>query len=268
MADILDEIVAKKKEIVEAEKQNVSLHELKQQITPGHFLLSRAMRQKDWSLIAECKLQSPAKGRLCSDYSVVDLAKIYAENGATVLSVHTDPHFLGKNEDIAKVKAVVTLPVLRKDFIIDEYQIYQARQLGADGVLLIARILTPAQLKEYVYTAWSLGLDALVEVHDEADIKAAQATPAELIGINNRNLKNFTTDIQNTIDLMQYCDPARVLISESGIHGAEDMNRLKAVGIRGVLVGESLVRAESIAEKTQELACRDVLTSKEKRETA
>jgi len=253
MRDILDEIVQKKKEIVALDKQQLSLYDMKQEILPGTFAMSSKIRNQPWSLIAECKLQSPAKGRLCSSHSVVELAKIYAANQASVLSVHTDPHFLGENEDIKKVKAVVDLPVLRKDFIIDPYQIYQARYLGADAVLLIARILSPQQLKEYLYTAWALGLDALVEVHDEKDILAAQDTPAEFIGINNRNLKTFTTDIQNTLDLLKYCDTDRHLISESGIYGIEDVERLQAAGLQGALVGEGLVRAEDIAGKTREL---------------
>ena len=254
MRDILDEIVQKKKEIVALDKQQLSLYDMKQEILPGTFAMSGKIRNQPWSLIAECKLQSPAKGRLCSSHSVVELAKIYAANQASVLSVHTDPHFLGKNEDIKKVKAAVDLPVLRKDFIIDPYQIYQARYLGADAVLLIARILSPQQLKEYLYTAWELGLDALVEVHDEKDILAAQDTPAEFIGINNRNLKTFTTDIQNTLDLLKYCDKDRHLISESGIYGIEDVECLQAAGLQGALVGEGLVRAEDIARKTRDLA--------------
>lgn len=254
MRDILDEIVQKKKEIVALDKQQLSLYDMKQEILPGTFAMSGKIRNQSWSLIAECKLQSPAKGRLCSSHSVVELAKIYAANHASVLSVHTDPHFLGKNEDIKKVKAAVDLPVLRKDFIIDPYQIYQARYLGADAVLLIARILSPQQLKEYLYTAWELGLDALVEVHDEKDILSAQDTPAEFIGINNRNLKTFTTDIQNTLDLLKYCDKDRHLISESGIYDVEDVECLQVAGLQGALVGEGLVRAEDIARKTRDLA--------------
>ena len=122
------------------------------------------------------KLQSPAKGRLCRRYSVTELAHIYEDNGASMLSVHTDPHFLGCNEDFRKVRAEVSLPLLRKDFIIDAYQIYEARMLGANAVLLIARILTPETLKKFLYTAWSLGMDALVEVHDRRRNSSASTT--------------------------------------------------------------------------------------------
>ena len=148
--------------------------------------MSHRFGRGKWSLIAECKLQSPAKGRLTTRNTVEELAKIYEANGASMLSVHTDPHFLGSNEDFRKIRKAVDMPLLRKDFVIDDYQIYEARMLGADAILLIARILSPAKLKEYLYTTWSLGMDALIEIHDEQDLRAAQDTPAEFLGINNR----------------------------------------------------------------------------------
>ena len=171
-----------------------------------------------------------------------------------MLSVHTDPHFLGKNEDLSAVRQLVEMPILRKDFIIDEYQIYEARLLGADAVLLIARILSPEQLLEYLYTAWGLGMDALIEVHDESDLKAALATPAEYIGINNRNLTTFTTSIDNTLALIGGVGEGRTIISESGIYTPEDAIRLQEAGCDGILVGEGLVRASDIAAKTRELS--------------
>ena len=252
--NILAEIVEKKKDIVAEAKQKLSLHEVKARIQPGAFRMSHRFRAENWSLIAECKLQSPAKGRLCRTHSVEELARIYAANGASMLSVHTDPHFLGCNEDFQKVRKLVDLPLLRKDFVIDAYQLYEARMLGADAVLLIARILSPAQLKEYVYTAWELGMDALVEVHDEADMEAALQTPAEFIGINNRNLKTFTTSIENTLELLPSADHERTLISESGVFTLGDAQRLQEAGCDGILVGEGLVRAEDIAAKTRELS--------------
>ena len=189
MKDILAEIVEKKRDLVAEAKRRLPFAELKARARErcGGFYMTKRFQARDWNLIAECKLQSPAKGRLCRTHTVDALARIYAENGASMLSVHTDPHFLGANEDLMRVRSLVDLPLLRKDFIIDEYQIFEARMLGADAVLLIARILSPAQLQEYVFRAWEMGLDALVEVHDEADMEAALATPAEFIGINNRN---------------------------------------------------------------------------------
>ena len=254
MRDILAEIVEKKKLIVAEAKKNLPLHELRAQIECGHFRMAHRFSKEDWSLIAECKLQSPAKGRLCHTHSVADLAHIYEANGASMLSVHTDPHFLGSNADFRRVREEVKLPLLRKDFIIDVYQIYEARLLGADAVLLIARILSPERLKEFLYTAWGLGMDALVEVHDKADMQAALATPAEFIGINNRNLKTFTTSIENTLELLPAADPNRTLISESGVFTVEDVERLHAAGCDGILVGEGLVRAKDIAAQTRAFA--------------
>ena len=255
MRDILAEIVEKKKDIVAEAKRQMPLQEVRQRIAMGKFRMSHRFRHQSWGLIAECKLQSPAKGRLCRTYSVEELARIYEANGAAMLSVHTDPHFLGCNEDFANVRKKVKLPLLRKDFIIDAYQIYEARMLGADAVLLIARILTASQLKDYLYTAWGLGMDALVEVHDEADMAMALDTPAEFIGINNRNLKTFQTSIEQTMLLLPHADRSRTLISESGVFTGEDAERLYDAGCSGILVGEGLVRSEDIAAKTREFSC-------------
>ena len=254
MKNILAEIVEMKKDIVAAAKKELPFSEVKRLARPSGFRLSHRVRGEAWSLIAECKLQSPAKGRLCRAYSVTELAAIYEANGASALSVHTDPHFLGSNEDFAKVRAMTSLPLLRKDFIIDEYQIYEARMLGADAVLLIARILTPRQLREFLYTAWGLGMDALVEVHDEADLAAALATPAEFIGVNNRNLTTFTTSVENTMTLLPKIGEGRTIISESGVQNAEDAARLCEAGCDGILVGEGLVTAPNIAQMTRQLS--------------
>ena len=254
MKNILAEIVEKKKEIVAAAKKALPFDEVKRQARPGGFRLSHRVRGEAWSLIAECKLQSPAKGRLCRAYSVTELAKIYEENGASALSVHTDPHFLGSNEDFAAVRKMTDLPLLRKDFIIDEYQIYEARMLGADAVLLIARILPQRRLMEFLYLTWGLGMDALVEVHDEADLEAALATPAEFIGVNNRNLTTFTTSIENTMALLPKIGEGRTIISESGVQSPEDAERLREAGCDGILVGEGLVTAPSVAQMTRRLS--------------
>lgn len=253
MENILQKIVAKKREIVEAAKASVPLADVVRSIRPGSFTLSGAFRATDWGLIAECKLQSPSKGRFGHSWSVTELAKIFAENGATALSVHTDPHFLGKNSDLTDVKKITTLPVMRKDFIIDDYQIYESRMLGADAVLLIARILPPEKLKRFLHIAWELGMDALVETHDADDLAAALSTPAELIGINNRNLADFSTSIENTIALLPSVPKSRMVISESGVSSPADARRLFDAGCRGVLVGEGLVTAPDVAVMTAEL---------------
>lgn len=219
----------------------------------GSFRLRQAIESRPWSLIAECKLASPAKGRLTTRYSVVELAQLYEANGAAALSVHTDPHFLGRLEDIAAVKAVSKLPVLRKDFIVDEYQLYETAQAGADGVLLIAAVLTAEELRRFQALAVQLGLDCLVEVHGAEELPAALAAQAPLLGINNRDLNTFRTDVEHTYRLLPQC-AGRLVISESGVRSGEEARRLRQAGVRGILVGEGLVVAEDVAAKTRELA--------------
>ncbi|MBQ9479325.1 MAG: indole-3-glycerol phosphate synthase TrpC [Selenomonadaceae bacterium] len=254
MRNILAEIVEQKRAIVDEAKAQLPLDRIRSELEVGHFRMSRAIVKGGWSLIAECKLQSPAKGRLNSTHSVVEMAKIYEANGAAMLSVHTDPHFLGSNESFVEVRRAVGLPLLRKDFIIDEYQLYEARRLGADAVLLIVRILTAEELEKFLYVTWTLGMDALVEVHDAADMSTALSTRAAFIGINNRNLKTFETTIAQTLELLPLipaADRSRVLISESGVQSIDDIKKLRAVGIDGVLVGEGLVRADDMADQTR-----------------
>ena len=189
------------------------------------------------------------------DFDPAAHAADYQRGGAACLSVLTDEqYFQGAPEYLKQAKAACSLPVLRKDFIIDEYQIYQARAWGADAVLLIVRILTPEELKKLLYLTWSLGMDALVEVHDRADLAIAQQTPAEFIGINNRNLVTFETSVQTTLDLLPYADMNRTLISESGIFTRADALRVYAAGGKGVLVGEGLVRAADVGAFARELA--------------
>ena len=238
MRDILAEIVAKKRGIVAAAKEAVPLDVLKRDLSCGTFRMAEHFRWHGWGLIAECKLQSPAKGRLTTAHTVTELADIYTAAGAAVLSVHTDPHFLGSNADVSAVRARVDTPLLRKDFIIDPYQVYEARALGADAVLLIVRILTLEQLKELLYLTWSLGMDALV---------------AEFIGINNRNLVTFETSVETTLAILPYADKNRTLISESGIFARADAERVRAAGCKGVLVGEGLVRAADVGAFAREL---------------
>ncbi len=251
MRDILAEIVAEKKLTVAAAKISKPLEQIQRELQIGKFRMAQAISKGAWSLIAECKLQSPAKGRLNQTHSVIELAKIYEQNGAAMLSVHTDKHFLGNNEDFIKVRAEVDLPLLRKDFIIDEYQIYEARAIGADAVLLIVRILTPTELQKFLSVTWDLGMNALIEIHDEQDLKIAQDTAAKFIGINNRNLKTFTTSIDNTLEIFPHVDKSRVIISESGVMNISDVKKLREIGCDGILVGEGLVRAENIGEQTK-----------------
>ena len=220
----------------------------------GTFAFSHALAATDWALIAECKLASPSKGHLCRTHTVPELAQIFTTGGATALSVHTSTPFLGELEDIAAVRAVSPLPILRKDFIIDEYQVYEACAAGADAILLIAAILDDAGLNQYLSTARKLGMDCLVEVHSLSELERVKQTGASIVGINNRDLTTFSTDITNTFQLLPYCGPRWRVISESGIHNAADARRLQKVGVKGILVGESLVRAPDIAALTRALA--------------
>lgn len=251
---MLNKIVTEKRQEVAKLKVSNPLQEIKAALQPGEFAFGRAIRQAEWSLIAECKLASPAKGRLCSTHSVPELAQLFTKNGAGALSVHTSRQFSGALEDIAKVREVSKLPILRKDFIIDDYQIYEARLAGADAILLIAAILSDDQLEQFLAIVPTLGMDALVEVHSLEELLRVQKTSAELVGINNRNLQTFQTDVNNTFSLLPHCDAGRLIISESGINTKEEAKRLKLAGVRGILVGEGLVKAPDIAGRTRELA--------------
>ena len=251
---ILEKIVANKRLIVDEAKEKYPLKEFSAEILPANFAFRSAIEKTKWSLIAECKLTSPAKGTLCTQYSVPELAKIYTENGATALSVHTDSHFSGRLEDIRAVGEVTTLPILRKDFIIDEYQIYETRKAGADALLLIAHLLSDQQLQEYLGITHALGMDALVEVHTLEELQRVQETSAILIGINNRNLQTFQTDVENTFNLWPHCQKRHMMISESGISEGAVAEKLERIGLRGILVGEGLVKASNVGEKTRELS--------------
>ena len=245
MRDILAEIVEMKKDIVADAKRQMSLDEVKRALVCGNFEMAHRFRERKWNLIAECKLQSPAKGRLCRRYSVTELAHIYEDNGASMLSVHTDPHFLGCNEDFRKVRAEVSLPLLRKDFIIDEYQIYEAKVLGADAVLLICAILEPGILRRYIEVCDSLGLSALVEAHDKTEIAHALWAGARIIGVNNRNLKDFSVDVGNSTNLRELVPSEVLFVAESGIQNPQDIQVLKENRVDAVLIGETMMRSSN-----------------------
>ena len=253
MKDMLAEIVAKKKDIVDRARLDLPLAKLKKQVNIGRFAMEDVFSKNKWSLIAECKLQSPSKGNFGHPYSVADLARMYENSGAKMLSVHTDPHFLGRNEDIPMVKKLVNLPVLRKDFIIDEYQIYEAKILGAKAVLLIVALLELPVLKRYIEICDRLGLSALVEVHDEEEMKIAVDAGARLIGVNNRNLKDFTVDIHNSMRLRKLAPEDAVFVAESGIRTAEDIQELRDGGVNAVLIGETLMRSSDKKKMLDEL---------------
>lgn len=251
---MLNKIAARTKLKIENEKIRQPLQSIKEQIEVGTFAFGKRLRESKWSLIAECKLSSPVKGRLCATYSVPELALMYTASGAAALSVHTNSHFSGDLKDIKLVRKLSELPILRKEFIVDSYQIYESRAVGADAILLIAAILTDSQLNEYLAIADSLGMDCLVEVHTKEELERVLATSAQFIGINNRNLQTFRTNISNTFELAPYFDAKRIYISESGIKTGSDAWQLHKAGVRGILVGEGLVKADDIAAKTRELS--------------
>lgn len=253
---ILDKIVRHKKLEVEQQKQEVSLAELKQKIESLEDTrdFKGALEADGMSLIAEIKKASPSKGIIREDFNPIAIAKEYQLAGAKVLSVLTDEEFFkGKLDYLTEVKAEVDLPLLRKDFIIDPYQIYQARVCGADAVLLIVAILSQEQLKEYLALAKSLGLDVLVEVHNRRELTLALQEDCDIIGINNRDLRVFEVDLATTLGLKRLIPQDKVVISESGIKNRNDVKLLTKHGIDGILVGEALMRSSNISTKVKEL---------------
>jgi len=210
-------------------------------------------------LIAEVKHASPVKGVLRADFDAVALGATYAENGAAAISVLTDERFfLGRPDYLGQIREAVPVPLLRKEFIIDEWQLPESRALGADAVLLIVAILSANQLRDYLQAARTLGMDALVEVHTEPELEVALASGARIIGVNNRDLNSFVTDLATTGKLAARVKgnggEDRVLVSESGIGSAADVARVAAWGVDAVLVGEALVRERDVAAKVRELS--------------
>ncbi len=258
MASILDEIVAAKKEELALQKESVSLEALQTQISsqPRPLNLSGALIGGGIRLIAEVKKASPSRGLLSPDFDPVRLADTYASNGAAAISVLTDPRFQGELEHIVQIKATGAsqrAPVLRKDFIFDPYQVYEARAAGADALLLIVSILSPQKLKELLDLSQELWMQCLVEVHDGGELQVALDAGAEVIGINNRDLRTFTTDLAVTDRLAPLVPRGKIIVSESGISSREHLRRLSRVRVHGALVGEALVTAPDIAEKVREL---------------
>ena len=211
-----------------------------------------ALSRTGLSLICECKKASPSKGLIAPDFPYRKIARAYEEGGAAAISCLTEPrHFLGKDKYLQEIAAQAGIPVLRKDFTVDPYQIYEARTLGASAVLLIAAILTPSQLEEYRQIAESVGLDALVETHDADEVETALQTGAVLIGVNNRNLQDFTVDFETCLRLRGEIPEDRICVAESGIRTPADIRRLKEAGVQAALIGETLMRSRDIGATLQ-----------------
>ena len=258
---ILDKIAEHKRlEVIQA-KSRRSLASLQNGIgeledQPRGFLraLHATADSSRTAVIAEVKKGSPSKGVIREDFDPLTIAETYQDNGATCLSVLTDEHFfMGNLQYLGKIREVVNLPLLRKDFICDPYQIYEARVAGADAILLIAAMLDAGQLAEYNALATEIKLDVLLEVHNEPELELALATGCELIGINNRNLQTFETDLATTERLLPLIPASHFVVTESGISSREDVLRLQQAGARGFLVGESLMREDDIGAKLREL---------------
>lgn len=206
------------------------------------------------NLIAEIKKASPSKGILREDFDPASIAKIYEKNDVSAISILTETEFfLGKPSYIKEVRKVTALPILRKDFIIDENQIYESAKLGADAILLIANLLPLSDLKKIISIAESIGLDVLLEIHDKPDLKKALASDAEIIGINNRDLKTFKVDLKTTQRLIKDIPKDRIIVSESGVETRKDFLFLKNLGVNAVLIGEAFMRSPDIAKKIKEI---------------
>jgi indole-3-glycerol phosphate synthase len=260
MPTVLEEICAKTRLHVEASKARVSLDELKTKIQsaekPRGFLnaLRTQAPTSTPAMITEVKKASPSKGLIRADFDPAAIAKTYKDHGATCISVLTDePYFQGHDDYLVTVKNTVDLPVLRKDFMIDEYQIYESRALGADCILLIMACLTDTQAKEFYDLAKQLGMDVLVEIHDDEELTRALKFAPDMIGINNRNLKTLSVDVQTSFDLVEKIPASCLKISESGLSDYATIKRLQSKGFGAFLVGESLMRQAEIGPALQTL---------------
>ena len=246
MSDILERLVAAAVRRVERDRAEMRSFPAGDATsgTPADFVFERALRRAGISFICEVKKASPSKGIIAEDFAYVDIAQAYEAAGADAISVLTEPDFfLGSDAYLREIRGAVGLPLLRKDFIIDPYQIEQSRFLGADALLLIAAILSPVQLRAYIGMAHELGLSCLVETHDADEVCTAVAAGARIIGVNNRNLRTFSVDLRNSIRLRTHAPAEVAFVAESGIRTPADITALCAHGIDAVLVGETLMRA-------------------------
>ncbi len=250
-AMILDQIIRDRKESIKELKSSISIMNLQSEIeyqNYSHYSLESGLRKgvnKGVNIVAEVKRASPSKGIIAQSFPYIDIAMDYEKGGAAAISVLTEPnYFKGDNTYLTKIKDKVNIPILRKDFIVDEWQIYESKTIGADAILLIASALSKSQIKEYLSLAKSLGLEALVETHSEDEIEVALDIGASIIGINNRNLKTFDVSLENTNKLKKLIPDDKICISESGINTREDIVRLEEIGCDAALIGESLMRAK------------------------
>lgn len=264
--NILKEIAEKRKvhidkkkvqmplEVVQKQAEQMALRELEQNKS-FRFPFKEALSREGINFICEVKKASPSKGVIAEDFPYIDIAKEYEEAGAAAISVLTEPdYFLGRDTYLKEIAETVRIPVLRKDFVVDTYQIYEAKILGASAVLLICTLLDDDTLKAYIDIARGLGLSALVEAHDEEEVLRAVNAGADIIGVNNRDLKTFSVDINNSVRLRALVPSNIIFVSESGIKTADDIKKLRDNGTNAVLIGETLMRAEDKRQVLKELA--------------
>lgn len=254
---ILDQLADHARERVEDAKRTQSLTEIRQRaldMPKGNFAFEEALRKPDIAFICECKKASPSKGLIAPEFPYLSIAREYEAAGADAVSVLTEPKwFLGSGKYLKEIAEAVSIPCLRKDFTVDEYMIYEAKLLGASAVLLICSILSEEQIKEYIGICDGLGLSALVEAHDGEEVETALRAGSRMIGVNNRNLKDFSVDTENSRRLRQMIPPEVLFVSESGVDCAEDVSRLRGIGADAVLIGETLMRAADKKAKLREL---------------
>ena len=260
MSDVLTRILARKYEEVAERRLRTALRELQAaslaapQTRGFEAALRSQVRLGRPAVIAEVKKASPSKGVIRADFDPAAIARSYAVGGAACLSVLTDvDYFQGADEYLTAARAACPLPVLRKDFIVDEYQVFEARALGADCILLIAAALKDSRLNEFEALAREIGIDVLLEVHDGEELERALTTRATLIGVNNRNLRSFETSLQTTLDLQRQVPEERLLITESGISTRTEVLCMRAAGINGFLVGEAFMRATEPGDELRKL---------------
>lgn len=254
---ILDKLAEHAFERVKVAKKSVSLDEIKScafTLPKGDFEFEKALRKPDISFICECKKASPSKGIIAEDFPYLEIAKEYEKAGADCISVLTEPKwFMGSDNYLKEIAETVKIPCLRKDFTVSDYQIYEAKLMGAKAVLLICSILSAEQIKECIGICDRLGISALVEAHDESEVKLAVNSGARIIGVNNRNLKDFSVNTNNSRRMRELVPKNIIFVSESGVQTAEDVQKLREIGVDAVLIGETLMRAENKKAKLSEL---------------
>ena len=254
---ILDKLAEHAFERIKAAEKAVPFDEVKSKalsLPKGDFAFEKALKKPDISFICECKKASPSKGVIAEDFPYLKIAEEYEKAGADCISVLTEPKwFLGSDEYLREIAERVSIPCIRKDFTVDGYMIYEAKLLGAKAVLLICSILSAEQIREYIGICDSLGISALVEAHDENEVKTALNCGARIIGVNNRNLKDFSVDTDNSRRMRELVPDSVVFVSESGVRTAKDIKKLREIGADAVLIGETLMRAEDKRAKLREL---------------